>query len=146
MLQEQRQPSPNVIIHCTDNHLSPGGGLSPQGRFPDTLRPGVSVQTQPGDRACGNLQGFAYVIPQGIQGFPQTTQVVVLCSGTTGALQKYAAATFGSWRTVGDLRKTAAVKPTPQGTILGIDWIRASLSYKVLHELMHASSETGCKF
>ncbi|KAI9773683.1 MAG: hypothetical protein M1840_006957 [Geoglossum simile] len=130
-------PSDGVVIHCSDSFLTLIDKNN--GVYRDRTRAGARVQVGPrlgaAENACGGvLQAFeyAYYSSEDSDG----GQVIVLCSDSTvGALQA-PDATMDSWRTAGNLKEISLVKE------LGIDFFGRFLSYKILHEMMHAASST----
>lgn len=146
-------PESGLIIHCSDEHLklidptkrvfrdqTPGRGSA---RVEMGARNGQDTQlSNPNDplrKACGGvLQGFEYTFDGTNKG-----NVIVLCTDWNGgALKSAMETTFGGWRVKGDLRRSAAGKPAgPNNAPAGLDFFNQVLSYKILHELMHATNE-----
>ncbi|KAI4193441.1 MAG: hypothetical protein LQ350_008319 [Teloschistes chrysophthalmus] len=122
--------SDNTLIHCQDTHLKPIGTT---GRFVDN---GNQVATGQTGNACGGkLRGFQYDNSNPNTGI--TTKIILLCSDSdNGALKAYKTTQINNWNDAGDLRKVAGPK-TSIG--LGINYFASSLSYMILHELMHAA-------
>ncbi|KAI4102632.1 MAG: hypothetical protein L6R37_004288 [Teloschistes peruensis] len=122
--------SPNTLIHCKDTHLKPIGTT---GRFVDN---GNQVATGQTGNACGGkLRGFQYDDNNPNTGI--TTKIILLCSDSdNGALKAYKAGQINDWNQLGNLAKVAGPKAT---TGLGINYFASSLSYMILHELMHAA-------
>ncbi|KAI9854927.1 MAG: hypothetical protein M1824_006496 [Vezdaea acicularis] len=122
-----------LIIHCSDAYLNLQ--KLDEGIYVDPTngaRVAVPIKREgnKATNACGNeLQAFAYTWLNGA--------AIVLCSdGPVGALRNLAGNSIESWRTSGDLKATSAA------TDKGIDYFNSFLSYKILHELMHATSLT----
>ncbi len=133
----RRPPDQGVIIHCSDRHLTTIDAA--QGVFRD-LTPGrgsprVQVSRGAGhtDNACGGqLRAFEYNFDQG--------HVIALCSDWDGGvLRSSNQLSTQKWRTNGDLR-LAARAPN------GLNMFETYLSYKILHELMHAANNRQCVY
>ncbi|KAL8741556.1 MAG: hypothetical protein Q9190_005847 [Brigantiaea leucoxantha] len=126
-------PNSGVIIHCTDSYLT---AIDPTtGVYRDNTRGSVRVQVsrRPGytNNACGGqLRAFEYSFSGG--------NVIVLCSDWDGgALPASTHNSIEGWRTAGNL-KDATVNT-------GINVFEQYLSYKILHELMHAANDRQCR-
>lgn len=125
-----------LTIHCSDAHLvltDPANAVYRDMKLKTRVQVPLVKGTLSGPSACGgNLQGFEYSFPAG--------QIIVLCSdGPKAALRMLQANSLESWRAGGNLGAL------PVAGDKGIDYFESFLSYKILHELMHAASESQCE-
>ncbi|KAI4162671.1 MAG: hypothetical protein LQ342_003717 [Letrouitia transgressa] len=122
-------PDSGLIIHCTDNYLTTIDAAT--GVYRDNTRGSVRVQVarRQGytNNACGGqLRAFEYSFSGG--------NVIVLCSDWEGgALPASTDNSIEGWRTLGNLKSAS------EST--GINIFERYLSYKILHELMHAAND-----
>ena len=119
-------------MHCSDTYLTQIDAAT--GVYRDNTRGGVRVQVSRREgyteNACGGqLRAFEYSFSGG--------SVIVLCSDWEGgALPASTHNSIESWRTIGNLKDASKS--------IGINVFEQYLSYKILHELMHAASGTQC--
>ena len=142
-----------LTIHCSDDYLKYGGPGGGGQRFFDPNFPGspaITMAQGSTTHACGGaLRAFEYNPTAG-------QHVIVLCSDSAnGALgpgisikptfgETAAKRTSGGWKSFTNAQGEVVLSPAYAGP-LGLDVFADYLSYKILHELMHATGSLQCK-